>query len=335
MKKKYIFIFSCLCVLLLLAFLFGLSMGSYSIGPSEILSTLFGNGSKMQNIAIFNIRLPRICVAIAVGFALSCSGSILQTITKNDLAEPGIIGINAGAAFAVVVLISYGGANYYSVLGNLALFLMPFVAITGALLAAFLIYGLSYRRGISPVRLILVGIGVNAGVNAFVTLYQLNMSKGDYNQALTWISGSLWGSSWKYFYLIAPIVLVFFGLTLYKNRILDVMDLGDEIATGLGVNVEKEQSWLLFYAVVLAAVATAVAGNIAFLGLLGPHIAKQLVGPVHRRKIPIAGLISAIIIVVADTVSKNLFSPLEIPVGITISILGVPYFIYLMMRTKQ
>ena len=122
---------------------------------------------------------------------------------------------------------------------------------------------------------------------------------------------------------------------MFRSKKLDVLDLGDELATGLGLKVEKERRIFLFIAVVLSAAATAVAGNISFLGLLGPHIAKKLVGPVHARQIPVAAIISSIIIVVADTISKNAFSPLEIPVGITISIVGVPYFIYLMMKEKK
>uniref|UniRef100_UPI00286EEA98 FecCD family ABC transporter permease n=1 Tax=Anaerosporobacter sp. TaxID=1872529 RepID=UPI00286EEA98 len=191
---------------------------------------------------------------------------------------------------------------------------------------------LSYKRGVSPTRLILTGIGVNVGINAFISLYQLNMSKGDYNQVLTWTSGSLWGSSWKFFWLVTPLVIVFLILIIRKAKILDVLDLGDEIAIGLGVKVEKERRLLFFCAVILSALATSVAGNIAFLGLLGPHIAKRLVGPVHRRQIPMAAGISCIIIIVADSMSRNAFSPIEIPAGIMISIIGVPYFIYLMLK---
>ena len=146
------------------------------------------------------------------------------------------------------------------------------------------------------------------------------------------MSGSLWGSSWKFFFLILPPALLFLGLTLYKSKILDVLDLGDEISTGLGVKVEAERKRLFFFAIVLSALATAVAGNIAFLGLLGPQLAKRLVGPVHRRQLPIAWLVSGVIILIADSISRNMFSPIEIPVGITISIVGVPYFIYLMLK---
>lgn len=316
--------------------LFSMSIGKYEISIPDILKTLCGNGTSLQNTVIFSIRLPRILVAVFVGTALSTAGCILQTVTGNELAEPGIIGLNAGSSLAVILLINGGGKFYYEKISTQTIFLMPFVSIMGSFIVAVLIYGLAYKKNkVTPVRLILTGIGVNAGINAIITVYQLNMSQGDYNQALTWISGSLWGTSWSYLYFLAPITIFVVYLTLYKSRILDVLDLGDELATGLGVAVEKERRILLGYGVILAAVATSVAGNISFLGLLGPHIAKKIVGPVHARQIPVAAGISGIMIVAADFVSKNLFSPLELPVGIAISIIGVPYFIYLMLRTKE
>lgn len=331
-RLSYLIIFG----LLFFVCLWSMSIGKYHIAIPDIVKTLFGYGTSMQTTVIRSIRLPRILVAVFVGAALSTSGCILQTVTKNELAEPGIIGLNAGSSLAVILLITSGGAFYYSKISNLTIFFMPFISIIGALAAAILIYGLAYKKKkVAPTRLILTGIGVNAGINAIITVYQLNMSKGDYNQALTWISGSLWGTNWSYFYFLAPITIFVIVLTMYKNKILDVLDLGDELATGLGVAVEKERRILLIYAVVLAAVAASVAGNISFLGLLGPHIAKKICGPVHRRQIPIAAGISAIIIVVADMISKNLFSPLELPVGIAISIIGVPYFVYLMVREKE
>ncbi len=335
MKKRTTITVIITLLLLLGAFLFGLTMGTYKISISDIINAFMGNGTKMQNMVLFSIRLPRIAVAVAIGVCLSTAGCILQSVTRNELAESGIIGINAGASLAVVLLVSYGGADYYSSLGNTTLYLMPILSFVGALISAVLVYALSYRKGVSPVRLILVGIGINAGINAFITLYHMNMDSGSYNRILTWTNGSLWGSSWKFFYLILPITIAFVGITMFRSKKLDVLDLGDELATGLGLKVEKERRIFLFIAVVLSAAATAVAGNISFLGLLGPHIAKKLVGPVHARQIPVAAIISSIIIVVADTISKNAFSPLEIPVGITISIVGVPYFIYLMMKEKK
>lgn len=334
-KNKKLVVTGILLLVLMAIILLSLSWGTYQINIVEIIETLFGGGSKIQTTTIWSIRLPRIAVALIVGFALSTAGCILQSVTRNELAEPGIIGINAGAALAIVIFIATSTTSYYSQLGDWSLYVMPFIGMLGAGLAAILIYALSYRKGVSPTRLILIGIGVNAGLNACITLFQLSLSKGDYNQALTWISGSLWGSSWQFFWIVAPLVIGIIGVTMLTSRNLDVLDLGDELATGLGVNVEKTRRKFLIFAVALAAASTAVAGNIAFLGLLGPHIGRKLVGPVHRRLIPVAGIVSAGIIIFADAISRNLFSPIEIPVGITISIVGVPYFIYLMLKAKE
>lgn len=334
MKKRFHIVLIVTAFFLLAAVLISLIWGTYNIPVRDVLSTLMGQGSKLQNTAIFQLRLPRICVALFVGIALSTAGCVLQSVTRNPLAEPGMIGINAGSALSVVLFISMKSTSYYSALSASTIFLVPVFALAGSLLSSLLIYFLAYKKGISPNRLILTGIGVNAGINAFITLYQLNMSKGDYNQALTWISGSLWGSSWIYFVFLAPAVLLLTTMVLYKSRTLDVYSLGEETASGLGVSVQRESRILLLLAVALSALATSVAGNIAFLGLLGPHIARKLTGASHKRQIITGAMISATFIIIADSISRNLFSPLEVPVGITLSIVGVPYFIYLMLKEK-
>lgn len=324
-----------LIISLLAVFVGALMYGSYSMTAGEVVRTLLENGDGMQNLAVFDLRLPRAVTAVLVGSALSVSGCILQSVTKNELAEPGIIGINAGAALAVVLFISVKSTSYYTALGTGTVLFMPAAAAAGAFLSFLCIYILAREKGrIRPVKMILAGIGVNTGINALITLYQLNMSKGDYNQALSWIGGSLWGSSWVYVAVTAPIILVLTGIVFYKNRTLDVMDLGDELAIGLGVRAERERKMFFVLAVCLAACATSVAGNIAFAGLIGPHLAKRLVGPVNRRKIPAAACLSSILVLGADTLARNLFSPLEIPAGIMISLIGVPYFIYLLMKER-
>ena len=335
MKKKRRISAIVLVLLLLSVFVGALMYGSYTMTAKDVLMTLFGKGDSIQNIAVFDLRLPRAVTAVLTGAALSVSGCILQSVTKNDLAEPGIIGINAGAALAAVLLISAQSTAYYTALGFGTVLLMPIAAAAGASLSFLCIYLLARKNGsVVPVRMILAGIGVNTGINALITLYQLNMSKGDYNQALAWIGGSLWGSSWMYVVMTAPIITVLIFIVFYKNRTLDVLDLGDELAVGLGVRVERERKIFLVLAVCLAACATSVAGNIAFAGLIGPHLAKRLVGPVHKRQIPAAACLSSILVLGADTLARNLFSPLEIPVGIMISLVGVPYFVYLLMKER-
>lgn len=319
-----------LLTLLLVSFLIYLGWGTYKISPEDIIRTLLGQGTKLQKAALLNLRIPRMLVGISVGIALSTAGALLQTMTKNELADPGIIGINAGAAVAAVVFILLKTANYYSELGSLSIYVLPFMAITGAGISAAIIYVLSSRDRIRPRRLLLIGLGLNAGLNAFITFFTFRGGVGDYNRVLVWISGSLWGSGWSYARIIVPLVCLMFILVYLNNKKLDVLSLSDEHATSLGLNLNKERKKLLTYAVILAGGATAFAGNIGFIGLICPHMARRLVGPYHKNYLVISAAISAIIILFADSVSRNIFSPIEIPVGVTISIFGVPYFIYLM-----
>ena len=333
-KNKFKIVLLVLLALLVISFGVTLCWGTYQVSPMEVINTLLGNGTKLQNTAILTIRLPRLLVGLCVAVALSTAGAILQTVTKNDLADTGIIGINAGAAVAAVLFITYSTGQYYSELGTLSIFVLPFIAIIGAAVSSFIIYMLSSRNGVKPKRLLLIGIGLNAGLNAFITFFTFRGGVGDYNRVLVWTSGSLWGAGWSYAKVIIPIVLVMFTIVLLNYKKLDVLNLSDELAISLGLNIEKERKKFLSYAVILAGTATGFAGNIGFLGLIAPHIAKKLVGPYHKNFISISAVISVIIMLIADAVSRNLFSPIEIPVGITVSIFGVPYFIYLMMKEK-
>lgn len=334
--KKNRFNFTLIILFILLIFSFGVTLcwGTYEISPLDVIKTLLGNGTKLQNTAVLTIRLPRLLVGAFVGIALSTAGAILQTITKNDLADTGIIGINAGAAVAAVLFITYSTGSYYSELGSFSIFVLPFMAIVGAGVTSFVIYMMSSRGGIRPKRLLLIGIGLNAGLNAFITFFTFRGGVGDYNRVLVWTSGSLWGSGMSYAKVIIPIVSLFFILVLLNHKKLDVLNLSDELAISLGLNIEKERRKFLTFAVILAGTATAFAGNIGFLGLISPHIARKMVGPYHKKFITVSAMISVIIILLADAVSRNLFSPIEIPVGITVSVFGVPYFIYLMMKEK-
>lgn len=321
-----------LSILLIISFALTLCWGSYQVSIGEVIQTLLGNGTKSQRIAVLSIRLPRLLVGMFVAIALSTAGALLQTITKNDLADTGIIGINAGAAVAAVLFITYQTGSYYSDLGALSIFVLPVMAIIGAGITSFMIYMLSSREGIRPKRLLLIGIGLNAGLNAFISFVTFRGGVGDYNRVLVWTSGSLWGSGWSYAKVIIPIVTVMFALVYVNYKKLDVLNLSDEIAIALGLNLQRERKKFLTFAVILAGTATAFAGNIGFLGLIAPHMARKLVGPYHKHFLAVSAMISVIIILLADAVSRNLFSPIEIPVGITVSIFGVPYFIYLMMK---
>lgn len=330
-NKKFIYTLAILTSLIIVTFLVSLNMGSLKIGAIDVIKTFLGQGSRAHEIALFRLRLPRIVIGILVGTALAVAGTILQGVTKNDLADSGILGINSGASLFVVAYIYFMNGNVYDGVSNFTIFTMPLVALCGAIFGAFLIYILAWKNGINSSRLLLVGIGINTAFTSLLTIFQLKFTTQEFNRVLAWTTGSIWGSNWKYVMAILPFILIFLGLTIYKSRYLDVLNLGDNVATGLGTDVEKERRKFIIYAVVLAGVATSVAGSIAFLGLVSPHIARKLVGPKHKRLIPISALVGTLILLVADTISRNLLAPMEIPVGIIISIIGVPYFIYLML----
>lgn len=330
-NSKTLLVILILVVLILITFLVSLNMGSFSIEPVDVIKTFLGQGQRNHEIAIFKLRLPRIIIALLVGSALSTAGVILQGVTKNDLADSGILGINSGAALFVVVYIYLMNGNVYEGMSNLTVFTMPIVALVGALFGAFLIYSLAWKGGINSSRLLLIGIGVNIAFTSILTIFQLKFTTQEFNRVMAWTSGSIWGTSWKYVIAVLPFIVIFMGITIYKSKYIDVLNLGDEVSTSLGVDVEKQRRRLIIYAVILSGVSTAVAGSISFLGLIAPHIGRKIIGPKHKRLIPVSALIGTLLLLVADTISRNLLAPIEIPVGIVVSIIGVPYFIYLML----
>lgn len=298
-----------------------------------MFQTFIGSGSAKLELILFQIRLPAIVLAILIGAGMAISGTILQSITRNELADPGILGINAGSGLAVVIYITV----FQTATGGLTAFhayMLPLFAFLGAILTGGLILVLSWKRGIHSIRLILVGIGVNAGLGGLLIALQLRLDPIDFVKALVWLSGDLWATQWQYIWALLPWFLILIPYILYKAHILNVMNLGSPVATALGIRANRERIILLLLAVALAGLGVAGGGGIAFLGLISPHIARRLVGPRHQLLVPTAALVGSLILVLADTIGKNLLSPTEIPAGLVVAIVSVPYFLYLLMRTK-
>ncbi|GGE53032.1 iron(3+)-hydroxamate import system permease protein FhuG [Pullulanibacillus camelliae] len=331
-KSRYTQLIILLVVLILVVFFVSLNLGAIRIAPLNVMKTLIGLGSSQDQLVLFDFRLPEIILALLIGAGLAVSGAVLQSVTRNELADPGIIGINAGAGFAVVLFIflfdkSMSSTNF------LTIFAMPLFALLGALLAAFIIYTLAWKKGISPVRLILVGIGVNAGFGAGITIFQLKMAPQDFTKATVWLAGDIWANNWLYVLSLLPWIIILIPYVIYKAHSLNVLNLGDHLAIGLGTSVERERRLLLILAVSLAGFCVALGGGIAFLGLVTPHIARRLIGPKHELLLPVSTLLGALLLLLADTIGNNIFSPTEVPVGIVVAVLSAPYFIYLLMKT--
>lgn len=331
--KKYSLIVIALIIIFLIACTINLSWGTYSISFERIWQTLLGNGTNLERITIFSLRLPRLLIACVVGAALSIAGLLMQTTLKNDLVDASILGTSSGASLFAVIYITSFTTNYYDQLGDLAIFTMPFIAIIGSLLISSFVLFSSIKNGeVKSKRLILTGLGVQIAITAIIMFYQLSVSSGLFNRVLTWTNGSLWGSNYKYLLAVLPIVLLLILYVCFNYKTLDILSLGDETAVGLGVNVRRKRIQLFYVAVLLAGSVTAIAGSIGFVGLVAPQIAKQLSGTKHKKVIPTTILISMALLVLSDSIARNIFSPIEIPVGIIISLVGVPYFIYLLLR---
>jgi iron complex transport system permease protein len=324
-------VLSILGILIIIVIGISMNTGIIKLPPMDVFKTLFGGGTSQQHLILFEFRLPRIVISIMVGAGLAVSGCILQGISRNALADPGILGINAGAGLAVVLFISF-----FPTSSGAPIFLLPLLALIGAGLTATLIYMLAYKKGegLLPVRLILVGIALTAGISAATIVLMLKLNPQNYQLVSVWLAGSIWGTNWKFVLSLLPWLLVLIPYTYYKAGVLNILSLGDQVATGLGASVEGERLRLLAAAVGLAGTCVAVGGGIGFVGLIGPHVAKRLVGPKHQFLLPASALVGGLLLIVADTLARFILQPTEIPTGIVVAVIGAPYFLYLLSRSK-
>lgn len=327
--KKQRYIVLTLSVLIILTILVSLGLGYSSVSYNRILPTIFGNGTFKEEFVLFSIRMPRIIVTVLAGMALALSGAILQGLTRNDLADPGIIGINSGAGLGIAVFFLFFPIDAASFA-----YMLPMVAFGGALVTAILIYLFSYKKGIGlqPVRLILVGIGFSMALSGAMIVIISAAERQKVDFIARWLAGNIWGTDWPFILALLPWLLILVPFTLYKANRLNLLSLSDPVAIGVGVSIEKERIVLLLTAVALAASAVSVTGGIAFIGLMAPHLAKALIGPRNQLFLPIAVLIGGWLLLFADTIGRNLLEPEGIPAGIMTALIGAPYFVYLLLK---
>ncbi|WP_054941436.1 FecCD family ABC transporter permease [Paenibacillus ihuae] len=331
-RRRGLTLLAVIAVLVIIAFIISVNTGYIRLTPQELLNTMLGKGTAKQELILFDFRLPRIVISLLIGAALAVSGAVMQGVFRNDLADPGILGINAGAGLMVMLLISF-----YPSTSAAPVFLLPVIAFAGAGFTAAMIYLLAYKRheGITPIRLLLTGVAVAAGISAAMIVLTLRLDPEKYQFVATWLAGSIWGTSWKFVLSLLPWIMVLLPYVIYKARVMNVLSLSEQTATGLGAAVNKEQFRLLAAAVGLAAASVAVSGGIGFVGLVGPHLARRLVGPKHQLMLPASALVGALLVITADTIGRWILQPSEIPTGIVVAVIGAPYFLYLLARTKS
>ncbi|EHS58473.1 iron ABC transporter permease [Paenibacillus kribbensis] len=315
--------------LIVLTAIASMAWGYSSLSLDRLIPVLFGQGTFKEEFVLFSVRLPRIFITLLSGMALALSGSILQSITRNDLADPGLIGINSGAGVAIACFFLY-----FPIDAGSFVYALPLVAFIGALVTAALIYVFSYSRtsGLDPIRMVLVGVGFSLALSGIMIVIISSAERSKVDFIAKWIAGNIWGTDWPFIWALLPWLILLIPFTLYKSQRLNLLALSEASAIGAGVQIERERLVLILTAVAAAASAVSVTGGIAFIGLMAPHIAKALVGPRNQLFIPVAVLLGGWLLLAADTVGRNLVDPDGIPAGIMVSLIGVPYFAYLLLR---
>jgi iron complex transport system permease protein len=326
--KKTFLVSALLLLLTIVLFFVSVGLGDMKIDPLEVIHTLLGKGTEDNTLVIHTLRLPRIIVALLVGASLAVAGAILQGIIRNPLASPDIVGITGGASLAAVAFITY-------LSGTVSIRWLPLAAIVGAGLVSVIIYTMAWKRGVSPIRLVLIGIGMASAMSALTTMMLLLSPIYSVSQAYIWLTGSVYGSNWENILILLPWTLIFLPLAFVLARNINVQELGDEIATSVGSAVQRQRFILLFISVALAGSAVAIGGGIGFVGLIAPHMARRLVGPSFGGLIPVTAMIGGLIVLMADTVARTAFLPLDIPAGVFTSGIGAPFFIYLLYRSRN
>ena len=308
----------------MMVLLFGLSirLGTYTLSLEEIWAAF--QPDNKNYFTLMEYRLPRAVLAILLGGALAISGVLVQSVVRNPLASPDILGINNAAGLVAVSVLM--------LLPNLAFYWMPIFAFLGGVLSFVILWivcGFNFR----PIKMAIIGVALSA-LWAAISHYLMLTNPVEINTAMLWLTGSLWGRSWSYLNVVLPWLVVLLPLPFIFCRDLDTLGLGENKASTLGVTVNKVQISVLVLAVALSTTAVAICGPIAFLGLVAPHLARRLVGGRHRTLLPAALIIGALLLQLSDILARVIDPPTELPAGILTAIIGAPYFFYLLMRTK-
>lgn len=322
LAKRRILILLVLAVLACFGGIISIMKGSVNVPLNEIIAAMTGGSAGMHQQIIMNIRLPRTIVAGLVGVNLALSGAILQAVMKNPLADPHIIGISAGAGImGIFIMLLFPDLSW----------LITPAAFAGAMGAAILIYILAWKNGIQPIRIILAGVAVSAflgaGISALMIIYSDRV-----HSALMWMVGGLSARSWPQVMIIWPYTLAGMIFTLLAARHLNILQLGDELAKGLGLRVERTRLILTAAAALLAASAVSVVGLLGFVGLIVPHAARLMIGSDYRYLLPATFFLGAATVMLSDTFARVAFAPVELPVGIIMAAIGAPFFLFLLRR---
>ena len=319
-NKYLIIVIGAIALLLLLAILS--TVGTVNLELKEIISALINNDNKMVTTIVYKMRLPRNILAAIVGANLAVAGVLLQSVMKNPLADPGITGVSTGASVAAIIILlllpQYTG-------------ILPLIAFIGGAFACILVFIMAYKNGIKPGRIVLAGVAVNAILGGVISFLS-TMYSDRIQSAMLWLNGSLATKTWVHVEMLFIYSIIGLIISLFLIRSANILQLGDDAATNLGVNANYSRLIICSVAVFLAAISTSVVGVISFVGLIVPHIARMIMGSDHKYTIPFSMVLGGMVLLVADTLGRTIGGAIEIPVGVIMSIFGGPFFLYLLRK---
>ena len=322
--KRTVLSFAIMAALLLILFFISVCLGSLKVTPGQMLRGLFVEYD--DNVAtVYDLRFPRILISMLAGAALAVSGVLMQSVMKNPIADPGVIGISSGAAFTAVIITALAPSLY---------FLTPLFAFAGGIIAFLLVYSLAWNAGLNPIRIILVGVAINAMFAGLSEAFN-SFSGGNLSGVAAIVNGNITMKTWDDVSTLFWYVIVGLILAVFMAQKCNLLALEDKTARSLGVDVNKSRLAVSCIAVLLASISTAIIGIVSFLGLIAPHIGRILVGSDHKKLIPFSMLLGAFILLLADTLGRTIAAPYEISAGIIMAVVGGPFFVFLLKRSGK
>ena len=322
--KRTVLSFAIMAALLLILFFISVCLGSLKVTPGQMLRGLFVEYD--DNVAtVYDLRFPRILISMLAGAALAVSGVLMQSVMKNPIADPGVIGISSGAAFTAVIITALAPSLY---------FLTPLFAFAGGIIAFLLVYSLAWNAGLNPIRIILVGVAINAMFAGLSEAFN-SFSGGNLSGVAAIVNGNITMKTWDDVSTLFWYVIVGLILAVFMAQKCNLLALEDKTARSLGVDVNKSRLAVSCIAVLLASISTAIIGIVSFLGLIAPHIGRILVGSDHKKLIPFSILLGAFILLMADTLGRTIAAPYEISAGIIMAVVGGPFFVFLLKRSGK
>ncbi|QRN56039.1 iron ABC transporter permease [Dyella caseinilytica] len=323
-----------LCVTLLIVATFAMTCGAMHLSAEDVFGALLrrmgGKPAQADDAIVLTLRLPRVLMAALVGAALACSGAVMQGMFRNPLVEPGLIGVSSGSALGAIGVIVLGGGFGAGLLGS---FGVTIAAFAGGLLTTALVYAIGRRRP-DAATLLLAGVAINAISMAGIGVLTYMASERQLRDLSLWTLGSLGGTDWIRLVAVAPWILLSLLWLPIHARALNALLLGEREASLLGYHTERLQRLLIALTALATSAAVATCGVISFVGLLVPHAIRMMWGPDHRLLLPASALGGAILLIGADTVARTVVAPAELPIGIITALLGGPFFLWLLMRTR-